>query len=253
MAILSLQNLVKYYHGKQVVNSVSLDVESGVVVGLLGPNGAGKTTTFYMAVGMVKPDKGRVLLDDEDITDYPMYMRARRGVGYLPQETSIFRKLTVKQNIMAVLEIISGAASESAGTDRRHVPTDDREAHTDKLLDELGIRHLSDRKAGVLSGGERRRLEITRALATDPCFILLDEPFAGVDPLAVIDIKQIIAHLKKRGIGILISDHNVRETLGACDSAYILSDGKIIESGPPEKIASSETARRIYLGDEFKL
>jgi len=258
MATLSLQHLVKYYHGKPVVNSVSLNVESGVVVGLLGPNGAGKTTTFYMAVGMVRPDKGRVLLDDEDITDYPMYMRARRGVGYLPQETSIFRKLTVKQNIMAILEIISDASSdngEKQPTDgnRRFASKAEREAYTDRLLDELGIRHLSDRKAGVLSGGERRRLEITRALATDPCFILLDEPFAGVDPLAVIDIKQIIAHLKKRGIGILISDHNVRETLGACDSAYILSDGKIIESGSPETIASSETARRIYLGDEFKL
>jgi lipopolysaccharide export system ATP-binding protein len=240
MATLSLQKLVKIYRGRQVVNSVSLNVESGCVVGLLGPNGAGKTTTFYMAVGMVKPDKGQVFLDDEDITDNPMYLRARKGIGYLPQEASIFRKLTVKQNILAILEILPILKSE-------------QEDRANKLLDELGIKHLSDQKASVLSGGERRRLEITRALATKPSFILLDEPFAGIDPLAVIDIKNIIAHLKGRGIGVLISDHNVRETLGACDRAYILNDGKIIESGSPEKIASSEIARRIYLGNEFKL
>ncbi len=240
MATLSLQKLVKIYRGRQVVNSVSLNVESGCVVGLLGPNGAGKTTTFYMTVGMVKPDKGQVFLDDEDITDNPMYLRARKGIGYLPQEASIFRKLTVKQNILAILEILP--ILKSAQEDRAN-----------KLLDELGIKHLSDQKASVLSGGERRRLEITRALATKPSFILLDEPFAGIDPLAVIDIKNIIAHLKGRGIGVLISDHNVRETLGACDRAYILNDGNIIESGSPEKIASSEIARRIYLGNEFKL
>jgi lipopolysaccharide export system ATP-binding protein len=240
LATLSLENLVKIYNGKQVVNSVNMKIKNNSVVGLLGPNGAGKTTTFYMAIGMIKPDKGHVFLDDEDITAYPMYLRARRGVGYLPQETSVFKKLTVKQNIMAILETLS-------------ISKLDQEERAYMLLDELGIKHLIDQKANLLSGGERRRLEITRALATNPSFILLDEPFAGIDPLAVIDIKNIIAHLKNRGIGILISDHNVRETLEACDEAYILNDGEIIESGPPEKIVSSKTARRIYLGDEFKL
>ena len=240
MATLSLNKLVKTYNGRPVVNSVSLNIEDSNVVGLLGPNGAGKTTTFYMTIGIIKADKGRVLLDDEDITSYPMYLRARRGVGYLPQETSIFRKLTVKQNIMAILEILPISKSE-------------QKERTDMLLDELGIKHLADQKANLLSGGERRRLEITRSLVTNPSFILLDEPFAGIDPLAVIDIKKIIGHLKKRGIGILISDHNVRETLEVCDKAYILNNGKIIESGSPQKIASSEIARRIYLGDEFKL
>ena len=240
MATLSLENLVKIYNGRQVVNSVNMKIKNNSVVGLLGPNGAGKTTTFYMTIGMIKPDKGHVFLDDEDITTYPMYLRARRGVGYLPQETSIFKKLTVKQNIMAILETLSISKLE-------------QDERADMLLDELGIKHLMNQKANLLSGGERRRLEITRALATNPSFILLDEPFAGIDPLAVIDIKNIIAHLKNRGIGILISDHNVRETLEACDKAYILNDGKIIESGSPEKIVSSKTARRIYLGDEFKL
>ena len=237
---MSLENLVKIYNGRQVVNSVNMKIKNNSVVGLLGPNGAGKTTTFYMAIGMIKPDKGHVFLDDEDITTYPMYLRARKGVGYLPQETSVFKKLTVKQNVMAILETLS-------------ISKLDQEERADMLLDELGIKHLMNQRANLLSGGERRRLEITRALATNPSFILLDEPFAGIDPLAVIDIKNIIAHLKKRGIGILISDHNVRETLEACDKAYILNDGKIIESGPPEKIVSSKTARRIYLGDEFKL
>jgi lipopolysaccharide export system ATP-binding protein len=237
---LSLENLVKIYNGRQVVNSVNMKIKNNSVVGLLGPNGAGKTTTFYMAIGMIKPDKGHVFLDDEDITTYPMYLRARKGVGYLPQETSVFKKLTVKQNVMAILETLSLSKL-------------DQEERADMLLDELGIKHLMNQRANLLSGGERRRLEITRALATNPSFILLDEPFAGIDPLAVIDIKNIIAHLKNRGIGILISDHNVRETLEACDKAYILNDGKIIESGPPEKIVSSKTARRIYLGDEFKL
>ncbi|RZB36371.1 MAG: lipopolysaccharide export system ATP-binding protein [Desulfobacteraceae bacterium Eth-SRB2] len=240
MATLSLNKLVKSYSGRPVVNSVSLNIEDSNVVGLLGPNGAGKTTTFYMTIGIIKADKGQVLLDDEDITNYPMHLRARRGVGYLPQETSIFRKLTVKQNIMAILEILPISKSE-------------QKKRTDMFLDELGIKHLAEQKASLLSGGERRRLEIARSLATNPSFILLDEPFAGIDPLAVIDIKKIIWHLKKRGIGILISDHNVRETLEVCDKAYILNDGKIIESGSPQKIASSETARRIYLGDEFKL
>jgi lipopolysaccharide export system ATP-binding protein len=217
-----------------------MEIKNGHVVGLLGPNGAGKTTTFYMTVGMIKPDQGHVFIDDEDITNFPMYIRARKGVGYLPQETSVFKKLTVKQNILAILEMVSISKSI-------------REKQAEMLLDELGIKHLKNQKANLLSGGERRRLEITRALATNPAFILLDEPFAGIDPLAVIDIKNIIIHLKNRGIGILISDHNVRETLEVCDKAYILSDGKIIESGRPEKIVNSETARRIYLGDEFKL
>ena len=240
MATLSLKNLVKTYNGKPAVNSVSLNIDAGSVVGLLGPNGAGKTTTFYMTIGIIKPNGGQVFLADEDITSYPMYLRARRGIGYLPQETSIFRKLTVKQNIMAILETLPISKSE-------------QKERTDMLLDELGIKQLSDQKANLLSGGERRRLEITRSLSTNPSFILLDEPFAGIDPLAVIDIKKIIGHLKKRGIGVLISDHNVRETLEVCDKAYILNNGKIIESGSPQKIASSKIARRIYLGDEFKL
>lgn len=240
MAILSLKKLDKFYSKRQVVSSVSLNIDSGSVVGLLGPNGAGKTTTFYMTIGLIKSDGGQVFLDNENITDYPMYLRARKGIGYLPQETSIFKKLTVKKNIMAILEILPISKSE-------------REDRANKLLEELGIKHLSDQKATVLSGGERRRLEITRALATNPSFILLDEPFSGIDPLAVIDIKEIILHLKKRNIGILISDHNVRETLGVCDKAYILNNGKVIESGPPAKIASSEIARQIYLGNEFRL
>lgn len=240
MTVLSLRELVKIYRGRHAVSSVSLQVESGTVVGLLGPNGAGKTTTFYMAVGLIRPDGGQVFIDREEITAFPMYRRARKGVGYLPQENSVFRKLTVMQNIMAVLEFFS--LSKSA-----------QEQRTRMLLEELGILHLADRRAGVLSGGERRRLEIARALATNPAFMLLDEPFAGVDPLAVTDIKSIIAHLRARGIGILISDHNVRETLKACDYAYIMNAGQVIESGKPEQIVVSETARRIYLGEEFSL
>jgi len=240
MPVLTLKNLEKTYHGRRVVDSVSLEVNSKDVVGLLGPNGAGKTTTFYMAVGMIRADGGEVLINNEDITEYPMYLRARKGIGYLPQEVSVFKKLTVKENVMAILEILPFSDSE-------------RENRADSLLEELGIRHLSDRKASVLSGGERRRLEITRVLAIDPSFILLDEPFAGIDPLAIIDIQNIIKHLTERDIGILISDHNVRETLGVCDSAFILNNGKVIESGNPEKIAASKTARKIYLGEEFKL
>ncbi len=240
MAILSVENLVKVYRGRRVVNSVSLSVESGRVIGLLGPNGAGKTTTFYMTVGMVKPDGGGVFLDGDEITGDPMHIRARKGVGYLPQEASIFRKLTVRQNILAILETLKFSKKEM-------------QDKTGNLLEELGITHIADQRAAVLSGGERRRLEISRALATDPSFMLLDEPFAGIDPLAVIDIKRIIEHLKNRNIGILISDHNVRETLDACDSAFILNDGEVIESGTPEEIASSSIARRIYLGDEFRL
>jgi len=240
MAILSVRDLLKTYGGRQVVNGVGLEVTSGEVVGLLGPNGAGKTTCFYMTIGLVKAEGGRVLLDGQDITDYPMHVRARRGLGYLPQETSVFRKLSVRQNIMAILELLPLSREE-------------RYERADRLLEELGIRHLSDQIANVLSGGEKRRLEISRALATNPSFMLLDEPFAGIDPLAVADIKKIIGHLKERGIGILISDHNVRETLGVCDKAYIMVDGRVIESGPPESIVCSEAVCRSYLGEDFKL
>jgi lipopolysaccharide export system ATP-binding protein len=241
MALLSIEKLEKKYSGRRVVKGVSLGVASGEVIGLLGPNGAGKTTTFYMTVGMVIPDAGKVVLNDEEVTDYPMYVRARKGLGYLPQEASIFRKLTAEQNVRAILETTTTLGR------------DDQMRRTDELLDELGIKHLKNSPAGVLSGGERRRLEISRALATNPNFILLDEPFAGIDPLAVADIKKIILHLKNRNIGIVISDHNVRETLDVCDAAFILADGEVLESGPPEKIASSQIARRIYLGDEFRL
>jgi len=240
VSVLGLTGLGKSYFGRQVVKEVDLTVESGSVVGLLGPNGAGKTTTFYMTVGMIKPDQGRVFLNDEEITHDPMYIRARKGVGYLPQEASTFRKLTVKENVLVVLEAQPLTRAQ-------------QEERADRLLEELGIRHLSRQKAGSLSGGERRRLEITRSLASNPVFILLDEPFSGIDPLAVIDIKNIISHLKSRGIGILITDHNVRETLCICDRAFILNDGQVIESGPPDKIACSEIARRLYLGDEFRL
>ena len=240
MAKLSLQQLVKTYHGRHVVNGVSMNVTSGKVTGLLGPNGAGKTTTFYMTVGMVTPNSGRVLIDNTDLTNAPMYVRARKGMGYLPQEASIFRKLSVKDNLLAILELLPIEKSE-------------QQDRANQLLKELGIMHLASQKSSLLSGGERRRLEISRALATDPSFILLDEPFAGIDPLAVIDIKKIITHLKNRGIGILISDHNVRETLSVCDEAYILNDGMVIESGTPEEIACSKTARGVYLGDEFRL
>jgi len=240
MAILAIENLKKNYSGRKVVNDVSMSVESGVVVGLLGPNGAGKTTTFYLTVGMVTPDAGIVRIDEEEVTNDPMYIRARKGIGYLPQETSVFRKLTVRDNLMAILETLP-------------MTRDEMNQRADMLLEELGILHLAKQKAVVLSGGEKRRLEISRTLATNPAFILLDEPFAGVDPLAVIDIKNIVKHLRTRGIGVLISDHNVRETLEVCDRAYILNEGQVIESGPPEKIIASKTAREIYLGDEFRL
>lgn len=240
MARLVLKNLIKLYNGKKVVDEVSLSVQQGQVTGLLGPNGAGKTTTFYMTVGLIKPDGGSVTLDQEDITRYPMYIRARKGIGYLPQESSIFRKLTVKENITAILEVLprNGFNIDQKAMD---------------LMNELGISKLAHQKANSLSGGERRRLEISRVLATDPLFILLDEPFAGIDPLAVMDIQQIIYQLTKKGIGVLISDHNVRETLGVCDNAYIMGQGKVIESGNPDKIISSEIAKKIYLGENFKL
>ncbi|MFP3998884.1 MAG: LPS export ABC transporter ATP-binding protein [Desulfobacterales bacterium] len=237
---LEIKDLIKIYDGKKVVNGVNLEVTGGQVVGLLGPNGAGKTTTFYMAVGMIRPDGGSVLLDSKDITRLPMHQRARKGLGYLPQEPSVFKKLSVRDNLMVILETLPLSGEQ-------------QNEKADSLLAELGIKRLSGQKAGFLSGGERRRLEISRALATDPAFILLDEPFAGIDPLAVTDIQNIISHLTKRGIGILISDHNVRETLGACDNAYILNNGEVLESGSPEEIAQSPAAREIYLGEKFTL
>jgi lipopolysaccharide export system ATP-binding protein len=240
MASLVANDLVKIYKRKRVVDSVNLEVESGSVVGLLGPNGAGKTTTFYMIVGLIRPDGGKVFLDGEEITSCPMYVRARKGIGYLPQEASIFRKLTVEDNILAILETLPLTRSERYGRLR-------------ELLEELNIGHLTGRKAYNLSGGERRRVEIARALVTTPSFILLDEPFAGIDPLAVIDIQKVVGQLKERGIGVIISDHNVRETLGVCDRAYILSEGVLIESGPPEAIAASSVAREVYLGEGFRL
>ncbi len=240
MATLIAQDLVKNYKGRRVVNGVNLEIQSGSVVGLLGPNGAGKTTTFFMIVGLVPPDSGKVFLNGEDMTSLPMYLRARKGVGYLPQESSIFRKLTVEENILAILETLSISGSE-------------RYARLKNLLEELDIGHLAKQKAYALSGGERRRVEITRALVRTPLFILLDEPFAGIDPIAVIDIQKIIEQLKERGIGVVISDHNVRETLNVCDSAYILSEGVLLESGTPEVIASSSVAREIYLGERFQL
>ena len=240
MKQLEIRNLVKTYDNKKVVDDVNLIVKQGQVTGLLGPNGAGKTTTFYMAVGLIKPDEGTVFIDKEDITQYPMYIRARKGIGYLPQESSIFRKLTVKQNITAILEVLpkNGFNIEQKAMG---------------LMKELGINKLANQKANSLSGGERRRLEISRVLAIDPLFILLDEPFAGIDPLAVIDIQKIIYQLTKKSIGVLISDHNVRETLGVCDNAYIMNQGKVIESGNPDTIISSKIARKIYLGENFKL
>ena len=240
MTKLSLNKLVKTYHGKTVVNQADLMVKPGQVTGLLGPNGAGKTTTFYMTVGMIRPDSGHVFLDREDITHNPMYIRARKGIGYLPQESSIFKKLTVEQNITAILEVLS----DNPG------PV---QTKADALMQELGIQGLARQKAVSLSGGERRRLEIARVLAINPLFILLDEPFAGIDPLAVMDIQQIIVQLTRKGIGVLISDHNVRETLGVCDHAYIMSQGKVIESGPPDRIISSTIAKKTYLGDNFRL
>jgi len=240
MEQLAVRNLVKIYRGKAVVNQVSLGLDEGEIVGLLGPNGAGKTTTFYMIVGLTRPNLGNIWLKGGDISDQPMYLRARKGINYLPQEPSVFTKLTVAENIMAILETldISPAA---------------REERLQSLLNELKLSPLANNKAYSLSGGERRRVEITRALVTSPSFILLDEPFAGIDPLAVNDIQNIIRQLKNKNIGILISDHNVRETLSVCDRAYILHEGVVLEEGPPQKIAESETARRIYLGEKFQL
>lgn len=240
MRSLRLQNLVKIYNGRRVVDDCNIEIFNNETVGLLGPNGAGKTTTFYMTVGLIRPNQGQVLLDGENITDLPMYQRARRGISYLPQEPSIFRKLSVEDNIRAILETLGLDPEEE---DRR----------LDALLEELKVGHLRKNKAYSLSGGERRRVEITRLLVTEPAFILLDEPFAGIDPLAVTDLQNIIRQLKQRNIGVLISDHNVRETLTVCDRAYILNEGTLLEEGDPETIAHSEVARRIYLGEEFRL
>lgn len=241
MSILSAQHLKKSYHGRCVVNDINLTIEQGEIVGVLGPNGAGKTTSFYMVVGLVKPDAGRIKLDNTDITHTPMHQRARLGLGYLPQETSIFRKLNVYDNIMAILQL------------RRSLSHAQRETELNDLLNEFHISHLKDAMAISLSGGEKRRVEIARALALDPKFILLDEPFAGIDPISIIDIKRIIKHLAKRGIGILITDHNVRETLDICQRGYIVSEGKIIAEGTPEAILADNTVRRVYLGNEFTL
>jgi lipopolysaccharide export system ATP-binding protein len=240
MSTLRTHELVKSYGGRTVVRGVSLDVSSGEIVGLLGPNGAGKTTTFYMTVGLTQPDAGRVVLDNEDVTDDPMYVRARKGIGYLPQEPSIFRGLTVEQNIMAILETL----------DLDHAA---RRQRLEELLAELNLRSLARSPAHTLSGGERRRVEITRALVVSPHFMLLDEPFAGIDPIAVTDLQKIIFHLKQRGIGVLITDHNVRETLRITDRAYIVHDGAIFRSGTPEFLATDEDVRRIYLGADFRL
>ncbi len=223
-----------------MVDRVSLEIHPGEVVGLLGPNGAGKTTTFYMVVGLLKPDEGRVFLSEREITGLPMYRRARLGISYLPQEPSVFRKLTAEENILAVLEAMG-------------LPKAERMSRTDELLTEFGLTNVAKTKGYALSGGERRRVEICRALATRPKYMLLDEPFAGIDPLVVADLQRTIQSLAKKGIGVLITDHNVRETLKICDRAYILDQGKIIEEGEPERIASSEVAKRIYLGEEFSL
>jgi lipopolysaccharide export system ATP-binding protein len=237
---LRAQGLVKEYKGLRVVDDVSLSVQSGKVVGLLGPNGAGKTTTFYMITGLVKPDEGLILLDGHDISQAPVYLRARMGISYLPQETSVFRKLTVEQNIMAILETVTHDKEERRGA-------------LERLLNDLNISSLRDQVAQSLSGGQKRRLEITRALVTEPDFILLDEPFAGLDPIVVAEIQKIISKLKQRGIGIVITDHNTRETLGVCDKIYLLDRGRILEEGKPEVIASSQMARQVYLGDKFSL
>ena len=239
-ALLRAEGLNKSFGGRRVVNDVSIEVRAGDVVGLLGPNGAGKTTTFHMMVGLTRPDSGTVLLGGKNVTQLPMYERARRGISYLPQEPSIFRKLTVEENLLAILETLA-------------LTTEERAERLRQLLDELGVARLAKNKALSLSGGERRRVEITRALVLSPSFMLLDEPFAGIDPIAVVDIQSIVTQLKERGIGVLITDHNVRETLGICDRAYILNEGTILEEGDPARIAASKQAREIYLGEKFRL
>ena len=241
MSILSAEDLSKSFKLREVVKNISFELHSGEVVGLLGPNGAGKTTAFYMVVGLIQADKGRVMLDGKDLTTLPMYMRARYGVGYLPQEASIFRKLTVAKNIMAILET------------RDELDRADRERLLEQLLDELHIGHVRNSLGMALSGGERRRVEIARALAVEPRFILLDEPFAGVDPISILDIQRIIKHLSERDIGVLITDHNVRETLGICSRAYIVNQGAVIASGAPDDILENQHVREVYLGEDFEL
>jgi lipopolysaccharide export system ATP-binding protein len=241
MATLRASHLAKSYKSRQVVRDVSLEVSSGQIVGLLGPNGAGKTTTFYMIVGLVPLDKGDIYIDQQELTLQPMHVRARKGIGYLPQEASIFRKLSVQQNLMAILQTRKGLTNE------------EREQQADSLLDEFNINHIRNSLGMSLSGGERRRVEIARALAADPEFILLDEPFAGVDPISVNDIKKIIQHLSERGIGVLITDHNVRETLDVCEKAYIVSHGELIASGTAEEVLNDQRVRDVYLGEQFRL
>ena len=237
---LHAQNITKTYRGRKVVNEVSVNVEQGEIVGLLGPNGAGKTTSFYMIVGLIKPLTGHIYLDTTDITNYPMYKRAQNGIGYLAQEASVFRKLTVEQNIKSVLELTNLTLAE-------------QHEKTEALLEEFGLTHIRKNRGDLLSGGERRRTEIARALATDPKFVLLDEPFAGVDPVAVEDIQKIVALLKKRNIGILITDHNVQETLAITDRTYLMFEGKILKTGTPKELAEDEMVRKVYLGQNFEL
>ncbi|MDG1823221.1 MAG: LPS export ABC transporter ATP-binding protein [Flavobacteriaceae bacterium] len=237
---LHAKEITKTYRGRKVVDKISVAVEQGEIVGLLGPNGAGKTTSFYMIVGLIKPLSGNIYLDDKDITRYPMYKRAQNGIGYLAQEASVFRKLTVEQNIKSVLELTDLSAKE-------------QQSKTEALLEEFGLTHIRKSRGDLLSGGERRRTEIARALATDPKFVLLDEPFAGVDPVAVEDIQKIVAHLKKRNIGILITDHNVQETLAITDRTYLMFEGKILKTGTPKELAEDEMVRKVYLGQNFEL
>ena len=241
MATLHAKNLAKSYGPRQIVKDVSMSIESGQIVGLLGPNGAGKTTCFYMIVNLVNADQGQIIINDQDITDLPMHGRAQKGIGYLPQEASIFRKLTVANNILAILET------------RSDLTQTQRKEKLESLLDEFHIQHIRDSLGMALSGGERRRVEIARALAADPAFILLDEPFAGVDPISVGDIKSIVKQLKERGLGVLITDHNVRETLDICEKAYIVGNGHIIAEGDAETVLSNQLVKDIYLGDDFKL
>jgi len=239
MSILVAEAVAKSYNSRRVVNGVHIEIRGGEIIGLLGPNGAGKTTTFHMMVGLIQPDEGKVLLNNEDLTDAPIYERARAGISYLPQESSVFRRLSVEENLFAILQTLDLNAAE-------------QQERCQALMKMLGVDHLADHKAFTLSGGERRRVEIARALVLSPYFVLLDEPFTGVDPIAVAEIQKIIRKLTASGIGILITDHNVRETLGICDRAYILSEGTVLEEGTPEKIASSDKARKFYLGEGFK-
>jgi lipopolysaccharide export system ATP-binding protein len=241
MSRLQIRDLAKRYKGREVVQGVSMDISSGEVVGLLGPNGAGKTTSFYMVVGLIPADAGQIVLDEQDITPLAMHQRARLGIGYLPQEASVFRKLSVTDNILAILQL------------RKDLDTFQREQKLEELLEELHISHIRNNTGISLSGGERRRVEIARALAMEPRFILLDEPFAGVDPISVLDIQSIIHHLRERDIGVLITDHNVRETLGICERAYIMNDGRVIAAGEPDSLLKDQQVRQVYLGEQFRM